>query len=174
MQPMMALPTQDELMEGYLDAYDARMAWRENTHGKLDQDWLNAFFTLENRVYGMRNGTVTHQAAAHAWQQFQAQGVRPRRYVSPAERLARQVYADMNTQFATWDGTSKNRGAWWGSPAPGDTTGATAVPHEVIEYLKFWAPSKGWQFSSSDSGGVSFKRWRDGNSTAFIYHMLPP
>jgi Acetyltransferase (GNAT) domain len=82
------------------------------------------------------------------------------------------IFSDMNAQFAAWDGTLTNRGAWWGSARPGSTTGARSVPQDVITELKKKAAGSGWRFSDSFSGGLSFHRTR--GSIDFIYHMQSP
>ncbi|WP_168120829.1 hypothetical protein [Paenibacillus sp. HB172176] len=82
------------------------------------------------------------------------------------------VFSDMNTQYKAWNGSTRDRGAWWGSPRPGSTTGARSVPHDVIMELKKRVKGTTWRFSDSFSGGVSFHRTRSG--VDFIYHMLPP
>lgn len=82
------------------------------------------------------------------------------------------VFADMNAQFKAWDGTTTNRGAWWGSSRPGSTAGAKSVPMEVIKELRKKVKGTTWRFSDSFTGGVSFHRTRSG--VDFIYHMLPP
>jgi hypothetical protein len=83
-----------------------------------------------------------------------------------------EVFADMGTQFDSWDGTLQNRGAWWGSSRPGSTTGAKRVPSSVVQELKKRVGGTNWRFSDSWTGGVSFHRSR--GSIDFIYHMLPP
>ena len=79
------------------------------------------------------------------------------------------VYADMGTQFAAWSGALATRGAWWGSAAPGDITGAKDVPSTVILELQTKAAGSGWRFSNSFSGGLSFHKTR--GTVDFIYHM---
>jgi hypothetical protein len=81
------------------------------------------------------------------------------------------VYADMGAQFAAWDGTMANRGAWWGSAAPGSTAGARNVSAAVIRELERKAGAS-WVFTNSFTGGLSFHRARAGIN--FIYHMLAP
>ena len=79
------------------------------------------------------------------------------------------VYADMGRQFAAWSGALATRGAWWGSAAPGDKTGAKDVPSTVIRELDRKSAGSGWRFSNSFSGGVSFHKTR--GTVDFIYHM---
>ena len=81
------------------------------------------------------------------------------------------VFSDMNSQFETWDGSNRNRGAWWGSARPGSISGATKVPNDVVLELKKRVGGTGWRFSDSFSGGISFHRAR--GKIDFIYHMLP-
>jgi hypothetical protein len=164
----------DQIRDHYFDAYEARMSWRDRTHGHLDHTWTTEFFRFENAYLAMGDGSdpTTLANANAAWLRFHGQGALPRTAnPSPAEVLAWQVWADMQNQFGRWDGTLTNRGAWWGSPGPGSTTNARAVPTAAIEYLRRIVSSS-WVLSSSDSGGVSFKRLRGGIN--FIYHMLPP
>lgn len=86
--------------------------------------------------------------------------------------LARQVYNDMKSQFRRWDGARTNRGAWWGSPRPGDPSGATRVPDGVIQELRQMIRASAWRFEGSLSGELSFHRTSGGID--FIYHMFPP
>src|SRR5579859_1469849 len=79
------------------------------------------------------------------------------------------VYTDMGKQFAAWDGTLTTRGAWWGSAAPGDRTGAKDVPSTAIIELQRKVAGSGWRFSNSFSGGLSFHKTR--GAVDFIYHM---
>ena len=82
---------------------------------------------------------------------------------------ADSVFADMGQQFAAWDGRLATRGAWWGSAAPGDITGAKDVPSTVIMELQRKAAGSGWNFTNSFSGGLSFHKTR--GTVDFIYHM---
>jgi len=78
---------------------------------------------------------------------------------------------DMEKQFTAWDGTLTNRGAWWGSAAPGNTTGAKNVPVTVVSELTRKVSTQ-WVLSNSITGDISFHRMR--GTTAFIYHMRAP
>ncbi|MBD2072877.1 hypothetical protein H6F86_03040 [Phormidium sp. FACHB-592] len=88
-------------------------------------------------------------------------------------RECEAVFRDMEDQFSRWNGTKTKRGAYWGSAAPGLTTGAKAVSSGIIQELRRKANAAGgnWRFSDSWSGGLSFHRSRGGID--FIYHMLP-
>ncbi len=121
----------------------------------------------------------TEDHGYNSWEQFTALAKEHEVVEKKNEATARTfstaceaVFADMNNQFTAWDGTLKNRGAWWGSPGPGDTAGARKVPHDVVQELKARVRGAGWAFRDSRSGGVSFHRTR--GSVDFIYHMLPP
>lgn len=82
------------------------------------------------------------------------------------------VFDHMNNQYGLWNGSKRDRGAWWGSTQPGSTAGAKSVPSKVIQELKKRVGGTGWVFSDSFSGGISFHKTRGG--VDFIYHMLPP
>lgn len=82
------------------------------------------------------------------------------------------IYAHMLAMFAAWDGTRTNRGAWWSdATAPGNPAGSRNVKADIIHELRDRVSSD-WIFSNSDSGGISFKRVREGAEAPFIYHML--
>ena len=85
---------------------------------------------------------------------------------------ARLVLNDMNRQYSLWDGTRQNRGAWWGSPRPGDTSGAKSVPSGVSIKLQGMVGGN-WIFHDSMSAVVSFHRIHPTNGVHFIYHMSP-
>jgi hypothetical protein len=87
---------------------------------------------------------------------------------------ATAVAADMSSQFKRWKGQKWNRGAWWGSPRPGDTTGAKNVPPAVGVLLKPIAEGRGWRQAPSFSGGVSFHKTRAKAECDFIYHLQAP
>jgi hypothetical protein len=84
------------------------------------------------------------------------------------------VAADMSRQFKSWKGFRRNRGAWWGSPRPGDTTGAKNVPPAVGLALKPIAIQRGWFQAPSFTGGVSFHKTKAKAECDFIYHMQAP
>lgn len=81
---------------------------------------------------------------------------------------ALKIYEDMTDQYQRWDGTLKNRGAWWGSKRPGDTAGAQRIDTELLPIIKSWAERAGWQQKESRTAGISFHRGRGGID--FIYH----
>jgi hypothetical protein len=92
---------------------------------------------------------------------------------APVNDEAARVLADMNAQFRAWDGTKTNRGAWWGSPRPGNKEGAKSVPLETVKKLQARCQNTAWIYKDSWTGGLSFHRRRNGVSDDFIYHMKP-
>ncbi len=84
------------------------------------------------------------------------------------------VASDMSKQFKRWGGYRHNRGAWWGSPGPGVTTGAKNVPTDVGKALKPIVESRGWFQAPSFTGGVSFHKKKSKADCDFIYHMQAP
>lgn len=89
-----------------------------------------------------------------------------------AEALA--VVQDMSSQFKRWKGYRFNRGAWWGSPRPGDTSGAKNVPTHLIKLIRAEAEKRGWRTEPSWTGGVSFHKTKSKAECDFIYHMQAP
>ena len=97
-----------------------------------------------------------------------------------AKALAVRIYEDMQNQYKTWKrwhfGSLAHRGAWWGSAYPGDPEGAQNIPGNAVLALQELVKEKkaSWVFSSSDSGGASFKRKTNKTNVIFIYHMKAP
>lgn len=83
------------------------------------------------------------------------------------------IFADMQDQYKRWDKSKKNRGAWWGSSKPGDTSGAKKVEDSVVQELKIKVAGTSWSYQDSFTGGLSFHR-KTSKLDDFIYHMLPP
>lgn len=83
-------------------------------------------------------------------------------------RRALEIYEDMKKQYQQWDGTMRNRGAWWGSNRPGDRTGARTIDTALLPIIKGWAERAGWEQKESRSAGISYHRGRGGID--FIYH----
>lgn len=90
--------------------------------------------------------------------------------LSKVQLDAKAVYSDMKRQYDLWDGSTKHRGAWWGSSRPGYRGGSKSVPQNVILEIKKLVIGSKWAFQNSFTGGLSFHRKKDG-SVDFIYHM---
>mgnify|MGYP003460843031 CR=1 FL=1 len=85
----------------------------------------------------------------------------------------------MKGQFDRWVGggaTHTTRGGWWGSAAPGDTRGATAIPRTAMPFLNSLILGTTWHYDSSDTGGMGFHRVSEPETRRedFIYHTRPP
>jgi len=90
--------------------------------------------------------------------------------ITPAQAEATRVYADMKSQYKQWNGTLKDRGAWWGSKGPGNPAGSKNVqPHIINELKKIVSTS--WEFKNSFSGDLSFHRKKNTSNCEFIYHL---
>ena len=95
---------------------------------------------------------------------------------SQAQLVAEQIWADMKRQFDRWvngGATHLTRGAWWGSAAPGNPHGATAIPRTAMPYLHSLIEGTTWRYTTSDTSGMGFHR-RSDDREDFIYHTLPP
>ncbi|MBW4890323.1 DUF4157 domain-containing protein [Mucilaginibacter sp. HMF5004] len=82
------------------------------------------------------------------------------------------VWANIQAQFTAWDGTLRNRGAWWGSAAPGDVRGAIDIPPAALPGITALARAGGYNVAPSFSGGIGFHRRQGGID--FIYHAQRP
>lgn len=89
---------------------------------------------------------------------------------------AQLIYDDMRRQYELWKKRGSklsDRGAWWGSRAPGVTTGAKAVPASQINAIKALAKAPTWVFDNSRSGELGWHRKTAGKPD-FIYHTKAP
>ena len=112
-------------------------------------------------------------SSAHGDNKNQKQPEAARLKLSTREEEVHAIINDMKRQFKMWNGTIKDRGAWWGAKNVGKPEGAKNVPQNLIKDLKRQLNNKdGWIFKDSRTGGTSFhKTW---GNVDFIYHMLTP
>jgi hypothetical protein len=104
--------------------------------------------------------------------QKQSEAARPKP-PTPKDQV-NAIIRDMKKQFNNWDGSLKNRGAWWGSQKPGEKNGAKNVPKELIKELEKQAPSGWWLEISHSTDGLAFHKKLSDQYPAFIYHLRSP
>jgi hypothetical protein len=87
------------------------------------------------------------------------------------------ILKDMAKQLKAWKDAKcpggRGRGAWWGSPRPGNKSGAKDIPADVAKKVTAIAEKRGWELKHSVSGGVSWHKTgtgADGKPVDFIYH----
>lgn len=159
-----------ELLAGQLAfILKAVETWKQSNAKRpnIAQKWMTAYQSVVSNHSKDPNGASTKLA----YQSLVALGLKP--YEEPPKGTAEAllVWEDMKDQYDRWDGTLTNRGAWWGSPGPGDTSGAKSVSSDAIDVLKRIVSSS-WVFQNSMSGVLSFHRKTTGKDD-FIYHMAP-
>ncbi|WP_298373557.1 hypothetical protein [Azospirillum sp.] len=144
--------------------------WKQSNakRANIARQWTAAYLKVRQCFDEDHGGAETKEA----YRTLVICGLRP--FAEPPKGLeeAKRVWADMQGQYARWDGTLRKRGAWWGSPGPGDTSGAKSVSSDAIDVLKGLISSS-WRFQNSFSGVLSFHRKTQGMDD-FIYHMAPP
>jgi hypothetical protein len=117
------------------------------------------------------------------WEKLQKKhGVRvnvaaPAKAAAAPKTAAELIYADMTRQYTAWKKAGcklATRGAWWGAPAPGKTTGAKAVPSAEIPKITRLATTGHWRFENSRSGELGWHKSGGTGKPDFIYHTKTP